>query len=123
MATDDFTVNNFATNWTVLDGGWSTSGGRAVPQNDEGNLAFWSAQGWNNGQRAQCKVYGASINGGPAVRVAATRGYYISVEAAQVRLFRLDSNENYNLIQDLSSTASDGDIFKIEVTGNSIVCR
>ena len=124
-ATDAFTGTNgdpLSGNWTTVNGAWNVNSNRIRPTAGSGSnsLAYWNADAFNNDQYAQGKVYpsGGETNSGVAVRVAATRGYYLRATTTAVVIGRMDDGSTATDLSTIGSlTIADGDTIKLSISG------
>lgn len=119
-ATDDFNRASLGANWTGVDGTPTISSNEAAGGHINGNLAYWNADTFNDAQYA--KVFnadGAAPNGGPATRVASLRCYCIIATLGDVKLYRIDGDESYSLLQTLNASGGvfDGSLLQLDSNG------
>jgi hypothetical protein len=110
IVTDDFNRANetpIAGNWTALDGIPKLVGNEVLGGSADTNLASYTGAAFGNNQSSQITILSAAVSGqGPSVRLAALRGYLVLfVSGSAAYLYRLDSNENFTLLQTLAPFA------------------
>lgn len=116
-ALDDFNRGSLGANWTGVDGTPTIVTNEASGGDINGNLAYWNADVFNDAQYAKVfNASGASANGGPATRVASLRGYCIIATLGDVKLYRIDGNESYALLQTLDASVgvADGSLLQLD---------
>lgn len=128
-ATDSFTGTDFTfppnANWSVLDGNFQILSNQADGTAATGNAVYWNADAFDNDQYSQCKPSNVSAvnGGGPAVRMAATRGYLALAESAtQIVLYRWDADESYTALQTIGSLSLTlgTDVVKLTAQGTTL---
>jgi hypothetical protein len=123
-AFDDFDRANggLGANWTTVDTAPTIVSNECAGGDAGGSsLAYWSADAFNADQYGQVVVgTGGNPNGSPATRLAATRGYLLSANTANVHLYRLDGNESFALLQSNSGTGVVvTDVLRLESEGST----
>jgi hypothetical protein len=126
-AIDAFTATNgdpLSANWTVLQGGWTTYSNYVYGTDGGWNFAYWDADTFADDQYAQCDhINFAGVYSGPALRVAATRGYIALVEPAStsITLRRVNSAGDVTTLQTIGSlTVVSGDQIRLEAEGSTL---
>ena len=128
-AIDDFSVNNFGTNWTFVVQSFDTSGGVARSLGvSADSAAYWSADAFNADHYAQARLLDDASNfPGVGVRVSGTsganfNGYFATrfISSGNViRLLKYTNGVQSQLGADFLAV-SNGTVVKLQVVGTTL---
>ncbi len=123
-AQDDFNRASLDANWTSVDGTPQITANEASGGNINSNFAYWNADSFNDSQYGDIfNAEGSAANGGPATRIAATRCYALLGSLSDVKLYRIDGDESFSLLQTVSvSGVADGERLRLESEGSTHRC-
>jgi hypothetical protein len=124
-ATDDFSVNNFAVNWTAVVGSFDTNSGQGRSLSANENVTRWTADSFNADHYAQAKLQTQSYPG-VCVRLSgaslgALDGYAAvrRVVEGNVRIYRFDNGVASQVGGDYGAV-SDSTVVKLQATGTTL---
>jgi hypothetical protein len=121
-ATDDFNRadGGLGANWTTGNGTPGIVSNQSKGGGSASNDAYWSADVFDDGQYSQAKVYGGvNKDCGPTARASGTSRYLVATQPSSVILYR-STGESYVQVQNLSSSAVDGDVIRVEAESTTL---